>query len=45
MEMKNEEKKKKIIDKSPKSRYVCYNDVIGRGSYKIVYRGYDTREV
>ena len=36
------ENRNKIINKSPKERYVCYNDVIGKGSYKIVYRGYDT---
>ncbi len=36
-----QEKTPKIIAESPKSRYVCYNDVIGRGAYKIVYRAYD----
>ena len=36
------EDRAKVINKSPKERYVCYNDIIGRGSYKIVYRGYDT---
>lgn len=36
------ENRNKIINKSPKERYMCYNDVIGRGTYKLVYRGYDT---
>ena len=33
-----------IIYRSPTGRYVCYNDVVGRGAYKIVYRGYDRHE-
>jgi WNK lysine deficient protein kinase len=33
-----------VIAKSPTGRYVCYNDVVGRGAYKIVYRGYDKYE-
>lgn len=36
------EQKRTIINRSPKGRYVCYNDVLGRGAYKVVYRGYDT---
>jgi serine/threonine protein kinase len=35
-------RKSTVINKSPKERYICYNDIIGRGTYKIVYRGYDT---
>ena len=30
------------IEESPQGRYVCYSDILGRGSYKTVYRGYDT---
>jgi len=41
MQNKPEDRTKTIIATSPKERYVCYNDVVGRGSYKIVYRGYD----
>ena len=33
-----------VIAKSPTGRYVCYNDVVGRGAYKIVYKGYDKHE-
>ena len=34
--------KKTIINKSADERYICYNEVLGRGSFKVVYRGYDT---
>lgn len=30
------------IDRCPNDRYICFNDVVGRGSYKVVYRAYDT---
>lgn len=40
--MKKKNYNSQIIEKSPKGRYVCYNDILGRGAYKIVYRGYDT---
>ena len=33
-----------IISQSPTGRYICYNDVVGRGAYKIVYRGYDKHQ-
>lgn len=39
---KKQQKEQQIIKKSPLERYVCYNDIIGRGAYKVVYRGYDT---
>jgi|AntRauTorckE6833_2_1112554.scaffolds.fasta_scaffold07371_3 WNK lysine deficient protein kinase len=33
-----------VIAKSPHSRYQCFNDILGRGAYKIVYRGYDSHD-
>lgn len=42
--MKNKKPDNTIIARSPTTRYVCYNDLIGRGTYKIVYRGYDRYE-
>jgi serine/threonine protein kinase len=30
-----------ILEHSPKGRFVKFNDVIGTGAYKVVYRGYD----
>jgi len=32
------------IAESPDSRYVCFNDVVGKGAYKIVYRAYDRQQ-
>jgi WNK lysine deficient protein kinase len=32
------------IDQSPGGRYICYHDILGRGAFKIVYRGYDKQE-
>lgn len=34
--------KKTVIDQSPNGRYICYNDRLGSGATKRVYRGYDT---
>ena len=31
----------KIIVVSPKKRYYCYDLIIGRGAFKIVYKAYD----
>ncbi len=42
--MKTKRPDNTIISRSPTGRYVCYNDLIGRGTYKIVYRGYDRYE-
>ena len=33
---------KTITNKSSDGRYICYNEILGRGAYKIVYKGYDT---
>lgn len=32
-----------VVGKSPAGRYLCFSEILGRGAYKIVYRGYDTR--
>lgn len=40
--MSNKVNKCQVIGRSPKERYICYNDILGHGAYKIVYRGYDT---
>lgn len=42
--MKNKTVVPIVIHQSPTKRYICYNDVVGRGSYKIVYRGYDKHQ-
>lgn len=34
--------KKTIINKSVDGRYICYGEILGKGAYKIVHRGYDT---
>ena len=39
--VKNSSQKEIPISESPDNRYVCFNDIIGKGAYKIVYRGYD----
>lgn len=39
---KNPSTQSLVIEVSPKGRYKCYNDILGRGAYKIVYRAYDT---
>lgn len=31
-----------VIEKSPAGRYICFDEILGRGAYKIVYRAYDT---
>ena len=33
-----------VIAKSPHCRYQCFNDILGRGAYKIVYRAYDSHD-
>ena len=33
-----------VLEKSPKERYLRFNEVLGRGSYKEVWRSYDTVE-
>ena len=30
-----------VFETSPKGRFSCFNDELGRGAYKIVYRGID----
>ncbi|KAH7840414.1 hypothetical protein Vadar_016496 [Vaccinium darrowii] len=30
-----------IVEKSPKGRYIRYNEILGRGASKIVYKGFD----
>ncbi len=42
--IKGNDRSKLIINKSPQGRYICYNDILGRGAYKIVYRAYDTHD-
>lgn len=42
MSQNSTDKSRGIVDRSPKGRYIRYNDVVGRGAYKVVYRGYDT---
>ena len=42
--MSEKESKNIKIAVSPAGRYICFNDVLGRGAYKIVYRGYDTHQ-
>jgi serine/threonine protein kinase len=37
----NSSTKEISISESPDNRYVCFNDIVGKGAYKIVYRGYD----
>ncbi|EWM22963.1 serine threonine protein kinase [Nannochloropsis gaditana] len=39
-----EELRKQIIEYSPQKRYVRFNEVLGKGAYKMVYRAYDTKE-
>lgn len=36
-----EESKDVIAERSPKGRFFRFNDVLGAGAYKTVYRGYD----
>jgi WNK lysine deficient protein kinase len=36
------DQKNKVINTSPSSRYLCYNEIIGTGGTKTVHRGYDT---
>jgi WNK lysine deficient protein kinase len=36
-----EENKTDIVDRSPKGRFIRFNDILGAGAYKNVYRGYD----
>jgi len=33
-----------ICESSPQARYVRFDEVLGKGAYKTVYRAYDTRE-
>uniref|UniRef100_A0A5B7BKT6 non-specific serine/threonine protein kinase n=1 Tax=Davidia involucrata TaxID=16924 RepID=A0A5B7BKT6_DAVIN len=30
-----------IVEKSPNRRYIRYNEILGRGAFKIVYKGFD----
>ncbi|KAL7167802.1 hypothetical protein ACSBR2_038289 [Camellia fascicularis] len=30
-----------VVEKSPKGRYIRYNEILGRGAFKIVYKGFD----
>ncbi|EGR30039.1 protein kinase domain protein [Ichthyophthirius multifiliis] len=35
------EQKDQIVEQSPKQRFIRFNDELGFGAYKIVYKGYD----
>jgi WNK lysine deficient protein kinase len=35
------ENKDEIVERSPKGRFLRFNDTLGSGAYKSVYRGYD----
>mmetsp|Transcript_26060 Transcript_26060/g.56683 ORF Transcript_26060/g.56683 Transcript_26060/m.56683 type:complete len:235 (-) Transcript_26060:5978-6682(-) len=37
-------KKPKIVEMSPSQRYVRFNDLLGEGAFKKVYRAYDTTQ-
>ncbi|GBG34492.1 Serine/threonine-protein kinase WNK [Hondaea fermentalgiana] len=37
-------RKNKIVDRSPTGRYVRFNDLLGEGAFKKVYRAYDTTQ-
>jgi len=39
---KKKMKKPKIVEKSPTGRYVRFNDLLGEGAFKKVYRAYDS---
>ena len=39
--VKTSNSKEISISESPDNRYVCFNDILGKGAYKIVYRAYD----
>uniref|UniRef100_A0A915HHB8 Protein kinase domain-containing protein n=1 Tax=Romanomermis culicivorax TaxID=13658 RepID=A0A915HHB8_ROMCU len=41
-EVEGEEFEEKAVDKSPDGRFLKFNEEIGRGSFKTVYRGLDT---
>lgn len=37
----DEDNKDEIVEKSPLGRFFRFNDILGTGAYKVVYRGYD----
>lgn len=41
-EVKEEEQDEEAIDSSPDGRFLKFDDTLGRGSFKTVYRGLDT---
>lgn len=41
-EAKEEEQDEEAIDTSPGGRFLKFDDTLGRGSFKTVYRGLDT---
>lgn len=40
--VETEEFEEKAVDKSPDNRFLKFNEEIGRGAFKTVYRGLDT---
>lgn len=37
-----EEQKDRIVEESPKGRFLRFNEELGFGAYKTVYKGYDS---
>ncbi|XAR70129.1 Non-specific serine/threonine protein kinase [Bertholletia excelsa] len=40
-ELKKEPGETDIVEKSPRGRYIRYNEILGRGAFKNVYKGFD----
>ena len=40
----SDEKDDEVVEKSPRERYLRFNDLLGKGAYKEVWRSYDTVE-
>jgi WNK lysine deficient protein kinase len=41
LNLASEDNKDEIVERSPKGRFFRFNDTLGAGAYKVVYRGYD----